>query len=75
MNYGNDMLVMLSKDLEYQIITHVVWYKNEFAGIMSDCIIYGVVDKENISVSYLLPEGKVNLMGVVIEYGNFSNII
>lgn len=76
MENGKDILVLFEqiKDIPYQIITNVVWYKDQFAGTMMRHLIYGVVYGENISATYYLPEGKIELSGVILEYGNFLGL-
>jgi len=76
MNSGNDLIVLFSQinDLPYQIISNVVWNNDQFAGTMMKSVIYGVVYCENISASYILPDRKVDLTGIIIEYGNFSRL-
>lgn len=74
MEKNNDMIVLFQEMHEIpQVITNIVWYKDQFAGKMLNYIIYGIVYNENISASYILPEGKANLIGVILEYGNYSN--
>lgn len=70
---GNDMIVLFEEMKENLLkISDIVWYKDQFAGTMMNCIIYGIVDNENISASYLLPSGKIDLSGIVVEYGSFA---
>lgn len=73
MGKNDDMMVLFEqfRDLPYQIITNIVWYNDKFAGTMMRHIIYGVVRGENISALYLLPDGRMSLCGVVLEYGKF----
>jgi len=74
MEKNNDMIVLFQEIHEIpQVITNIVWYKDQFAGKMLNYIIYGIVYNENISASYILPEGKANLNGLILEYGNYSN--
>jgi len=63
-----DIIVLFEeiKDAPYQTITDVVRYKNQFAGTMMKYIIYGVIYNENISATYLLPDGKINLSGIIL---------
>jgi len=74
MEKNNDMIVLFQEMHEIpQVITNIVWNKDQFAGKMLNYIIYGIVYNENISASYILPEGKANLNGLILEYGNYSN--
>ena len=61
MENGKDIMVLFEqiKDIPYQIITNVVWYKDQFAGTMMRHLIYGVMYGENISATYYLPEGRI----------------
>ena len=63
-----DIIVLFEeiKDAPYQTINNVVRYKNQFAGTMMKYIIYGVIYNENISATYLLPDGKINLSGIIL---------
>lgn len=76
-NDNNDIIVLFEqiKDVPYQIIRNVVWHKDQFAGTMMKYIIFGVVYNENISATYILPDGKVELSGVILEYGNLSQYL
>lgn len=76
-NDNNDIIVLFEqiKDVPYQIIRNVVWNKDQFAGTMMKYIIFGVVYNENISATYILPDGKVELSGVILEYGNLSQYL
>jgi len=69
MLYCKDILVSFKElpEVPILIITNVVWNKDQFAGTMLRYNIYGVVYDENISASYILPEGKVDLTGVILE--------
>jgi len=73
MNVDNDIMVVFEqiKDIPCQIIQNVIWYKDQFAGTMANKVIYGVIQGENISATYLLQDCKIDLSGVVLEYGNF----
>ena len=70
-----DLLVLFEKlnDFSCQIITDVIFYKNQFAGKMMKYIIYGFIDEDRISATYQLPDGKIDLQGVVLEYRKYSN--
>lgn len=74
MEKNNDMIVLFQEMHEIpHVITNIVWNKDQFAGKMLNYIIYGIVYNENISATYILPESKANLNGVILEYGNYSN--
>ena len=70
-----DLLVLFEElgEMSYQIITNVIWYKNQFAGTMMKYIIYGVIDEDNISATFQSPNGKIDLQGVILEYKKYSN--
>ena len=70
-----DLLVLFEElnDFSSQIITDVIFYKNQFAGKMMKYIIYGFIDEDRISATYQLPDGKIDLQGVVLEYRKYSN--
>ena len=68
---SNDILVFINEyeDNPYHVIKNVVWYKDQFAGTMYKHIISGIIIGENLSVTYQSPTGKIELSGIVIEYG------